>query len=352
MGSAGKAAGGERGTTRLAGRQAGGRRAGTMFAKAAGPPALDAYAQAVMLCFDLAAAGPGAQREMLYRAQGFCEEQETGPAGWSLALRLLCQTQDARTAFHCLQVLQRKLEDPQQWAALRKTGDNLSIRLTLLQRDVSADPRFVRTKLGVVLALFIKREFPGEWPSAFDDVLATLSRGEVAADVLLWTLVALEEEVISVAGPEATEIKDAMRVDAVRKLVQALIHLFVTVGDSDQDLARRSLNILGSMISWADINLVVENSSFISVVLDRLSRPNYASTVLHFFSCLVLKGMPPLAKASLIANLGLADVVVAMSSALPRNELRVSAPHLSAPLAVEAWARLKSHGNQLEARYR
>jgi len=149
----------------------------------------------------------------------------------------------------------------------------------------------------------------------------------------------LEEDVIGMAAgtAEAADLKDAMRVDAVRKLAQGFIHLFASYGESDADVARRALGCLGAMVAWADIGLVADNASFIGLVLERLANANFAASVLQFMCRLVHKGMPAHAKVRLIARLGLADVVIAMAGALARNELHVSAPALAAPARAEAW---------------
>jgi hypothetical protein len=292
----------------------------------------------------------------------FCESVEASPGGFLLTMELLSKTSRPEVEFYCLQSIQRALQGPSRHHDLNSNNNNnvgtghlqqspqdrIRTRTSLMRwieslTNKPPPPAYVWKKTGVVMALLIKHEFPNEWPTAFDELCHSLNHGgKYAADLFLATLQALDEEIVSVHGQEATRIKDAMRVLAVPKIVASFSALIASYQNIDPEIVRQTLTTCSLYVSWIDIGLVTSDP-FLSLWFNACRDIRYRGAATGLLSRALRKGMSYGAKIHLVHNLGLADaavdlanVVLGTSSSEPiNNNVRLS--YSPPPLVPSAW---------------
>ena len=166
-------------------------------------------------------------------------------------------------------------------------------------------PRYLRTKIGVVLALLIQIDFPERWQSAFQELIH-LSEYEksgssiieiIRKDIFLQTMDAFCDEVVEDTSMERnTVIKDYMRgiscsisgsippeQTICAQIINAIVGIFksnaqsmlVSRGDQigsleTQKLPILALSVLKRFISWIDLSLIL-NEPVITLLISCLS---------------------------------------------------------------------------------
>ena len=174
----------------------------------------------------------GAEGEAIrQQATRLCDEIKAPGGGWQVALQLFASSRRPEARLFALTAVQEALgprpgvpphagADARQAmrdALLRWLRDPSSLAVPLVQEE-----RYVRTKLGVVLALLVKNDYPERWSGAFQDLAGALLCGDnpspVLVDLFFRVLSALDEEVVTFhvdRSPAELEhntlIKDVMR---------------------------------------------------------------------------------------------------------------------------------------------
>lgn len=320
---------------------------------------LQDYERAVIYFFDL----PSSDRDAHANANALCESVEADPRGWMLTLDLLRYTKRPEVKFFCLQSLQRLAMgagvDGGNQANSGFSGP-LCMQWVLESRGggLSQEPKYVRNKIGVVLALLIKREFPNRWPSAFDELLFVLQSGDAgSADVFLATLSALDEEVVSIRTPESGRIKDAMRIDAVPKLVSAFGLIANAFAEIDSEIVKKCWRVFGLYVDWIDINLTTQES-FLRIWFAQCRDPRFRTAAIWALGRLLRKGQDANMKIRIIASLGLADACVEWCAISARSNRNMSPSKIGAgvssllmgngvippPVSSTVWALTKNDG--------
>lgn len=128
--------------------------------------------------------------------------------------------------FFSLSTIQYWLQNPQQTMGLHMRTE---IRLTLFEfiQVQKFTQKYIRTKIGLLLALLIQLDFPQTWPTAFEELIHTLVHSSswfigsssglgledcIKQDIFLRTLDAFCDEVVDDTSREHnTFIKDVMR---------------------------------------------------------------------------------------------------------------------------------------------
>ena len=181
---------------------------------------------------------------------------------------------------------------------------------------------FIRTKIGVVLALLIQNDFPERWPNAFEELIhcLVLSSAEqvkalpihdemkvITIDVFLRTMIGFNDEVVDKVQTRNTMIKDKIRgfrpvvvasadmstpsTTVTVKIVEVILNIFhfyhPLIGASQliggegkymynaiKDLAVLCVSTLKRFISWVDLNLIV-NERVVSLLFSCLAPIEY-----------------------------------------------------------------------------
>jgi hypothetical protein len=196
-------------------------------------------------------------------------------------------------------------------------------------------PYYLLNNVISVVTLCIKFDFPHSWPGAFGELLqAGYAHGLHGIDFVVRVLRELEMEVVMFSESRSKEevignaqVKDAMRDSVIVKdilsfLCQSIQH---TQQSQRSDLCASCLLSMGELVSWVDINLVVQDA--LPVVYQQWMEPTGvgagASGVLQrspavasvrqacasCFAELVKKGMEPAAKVRLVQAVGLVSLL-------------------------------------------
>lgn len=192
----------------------------------------------------------------------------------------------------------------------------------LSQGNLSSVPPYIFNNLASIVTLCLKRDYPEQWPTAFDDLLSLGSRFEVTGvEMVVKVLQEMEVEIVMFSEGRTAEeirhntlIKDRMReTDVMTKIVSFLCSFAGhSLGPAEvsnnaifHSLASKCLRCLAELIGWIDINLVV--SQTISTLYSALGK-GPCIVVSSSLACLfeiARKGMDPVAKVMLLQSLGL-----------------------------------------------
>ena len=285
------------------------------------PPSIIAMTTHSLETLELAvscAASSSVEEAVRQQATAYCEQVRRAPDGWAHALRLFEATKQPLPKFYALSTLQeflggRRGSDAELCEAAR--DEVRAVVLGWLDKSaetIGQEESYIRTKLGVVVALLIKSDYPERWSGAFDDLLALLSRGPHMIDFFFRVLHAVDEEIVSFhADRDAREIehnvviKDTMRASScVRDLCAAVYEVVASYHATLPELASLGLRTLRLYIGWIDINHVV-NERFLPLLLRCLQLPPVQLAACECVYEIVTKGMDDGAKLLLLHQLQL-----------------------------------------------
>lgn len=184
------------------------------------------------------------------------------------ALALL-ESADASAVFFGLQTLQAGLGGRRAAAAVPDPAGRAAVRTAVVAfacRTPHAPlPPHLATKVGVVLSLLVKSDYPEHWPTAFVDVFALLQRGEALVDVVLRCLTAVDDEVVVYRDDRKADevahntlIKDTLRsTSGSADVCGALLWVVEThrggaATATGAALAARALEVFRRYIGWLD----------------------------------------------------------------------------------------------------
>lgn len=260
---------------------------------------------------------------------------------------------------------------------------NRSSMATETQTKGTIFPKFIRTKIGVVLALLIQADFPERWPTVFNDLIQTMNFGTMNAtnehklevllevqrkEIFVRAMDAVCDEVVDKAECEKNKIiKDivrgfvvpnisekvapessisAMLIESLFRIYQWSYHFI----ESDQipelhELRRlpvKAISALKRFISWVELSLIL-NESIISMFFSCLAsagpgddddRGSLSSQLaVQVVDCLkeiVNKGMENSKKISLIMNINILDRL----SACNLDLIKVDGTHITIVIGV------------------
>jgi len=289
--------------------------------------------RAVLLSYELANSGSASQ-EVKAKVTSFLRQVEADPEAWRYGLELFLQTQNEYTRFYGLSRLVSMLSDEVLYEKLQPQ-DRVLVRDSIvrsLENDNEKAP--IRNKLGVIVALLIKRGYPSDWPEAFDVCLAIANRDRAGAVFFLRVLEYVTEEIVAEMSERAlsertrnTAVKDAMRLGPLQKIVEFCHRVIVSCVDSDPELVEQTLVVLREYIVWMDINLIL-NDKFVPMLYRFVADSQiYRAHALKCFSKLVRKGMEPANKVQMLQQLDLLTLLKQVCDA--DNQVRAAAKSAS-----------------------
>jgi exportin-T len=285
---------------------------------------LQEFEMAVMYMFNQShITDPSKQAEALQikeQATAYCEQVKKSPDGWRYNLELFVGSQQAEARFYALQTIQELLVANGELALTPERRDQLRIPLIegLKGGSIQLDqqPIFVRNKLGIVLALLIKRDYPERWPTAFADLHFLIERGPVFLDLHLRLFKAVDEEICAQDSQRSKEeadhnmvVKDAMRAtNVVKELFDTWYELLQGYSSSIPELAKLCLSVMEDYICWVDISFVF-NQNYVTLFYSFLKIPTLREETCACLEELVSKGMDKRKKLQLLQQLNLVEVL-------------------------------------------
>ncbi|KAJ2550280.1 pre-tRNA nuclear export protein [Coemansia sp. RSA 1933] len=285
---------------------------------------------------------PSGAQNIKVQATQYCENIKASSDGWQICLELFTaipqRAPEAR--LFALQVVEAMLSN----AGANGAGPKLDmVRKTLLEFVSSqysgatyhSELPFIKNTLAHTFSLIALATYPSQWPTFVEDMVSlaglpatsgpldedSASAVSIAAvnpslvDFLLRVLSSLDEVMINPTVPRSTEeiarntkIKDAMRVKDVSRMAHAWLGILVHMSSTHPDLARSTLRLVGTYVSWIDIGLIV-NQPFINILFGLLKTP-----ILRCQSCCCLaeivgKGMRAMDKLYLLQFLNIISVM-------------------------------------------
>ncbi|CAK9198433.1 unnamed protein product [Sphagnum troendelagicum] len=283
---------------------------------------MDDFERAIFFSFDQSGA---VDTQLKAQAMAYCEQAKQSPKIWHACLDKFRVSQYAEVQFWCLQTLEEVL---QQRYRLLDGQERLFIRSSLMAAfcnfnldDSSADPAipivsrpvFVKNKLAQLIVILIFIEYPIDWPSAFLDMIGSLSKGPVVVDMFIRVLNSLGEEVNSLDFPRtpeecaaATRIKDAMRQQCISQIVGAWYSLIVMYKGESPFLSAAVLETMQKYVAWIDIGLVA-NDTFVPLLFELLvsshEYPKLRGAAAECLLAIVSKRMDAPSKLALLQQL-------------------------------------------------
>ena len=226
--------------------------------------------------------------ESLAAASSYIQGIASKPDSYVVCMQLLNSTQQPAARFFALRAVTQFISSS-GYAAL----DNVrraELRVALMRWAQArggvllSDPTYVRTKLAVALAAFVRADYPDRWPSAWSDILqlpggfaAGPMAPEAGADLVLRVLTVTQTDIadpaISRSPSELTAcgaIKDAIRSTGAQSAI--VDFLFAVLGrycvpappasagshggsDTHADLGNSALSLFADLSVWCDVRL-------------------------------------------------------------------------------------------------
>ncbi|KAJ1352289.1 hypothetical protein KIN20_008590 [Parelaphostrongylus tenuis] len=169
-------------------------------------------------------------------------------------------------------------------------------------------PTFLVNKMAHIFSLVFAADFPDRWPTFMDDLF--LSRGLDSVTLVVFylkTLLAIDSEVVNrdiqrnkERFDRNTKIKDFMRDLCIPEIVKS----WWTILERCSDMTAQCLclDALAEYVDWIDVELIA-NDLFVQLVISRLGNKELSEAAVRAVSALVLKGMLPAKKLSLVTAL-------------------------------------------------
>ncbi|CAK4069704.1 unnamed protein product [Aphanomyces euteiches] len=284
--------------------------------------------RAVLYAFQYAGANPNDAEVQKVKGEAEMYCQFAKQSSYVYFLQLFQASGHEQVKFYALQALQEYLTEGSSLYSHMDPTKTQHIRTDLLAWLQQQDqlPSFIKTKLAVVFALLIRRDYPDLWPTAFQDLLALLPCGPFMVEMYFCILIAVYEEIVEFDSTRygaqyAThnmKIKDAMRDGPSSCIAQSFDVIFnVLAAYQPQEvnllaLSLAALETLQKYIQWVDITLVMR---FVPLLYHALN--HFDALRCRAANCLnevVSKGMLPDKKLALYITL---DVVPVLSALQP-----------------------------------
>ncbi|KAJ2393338.1 pre-tRNA nuclear export protein, partial [Coemansia sp. RSA 2559] len=194
---------------------------------------------------------------------------------------------------------------------------------------------FIKNTLAHTFSLLALATYPSQWPTFVKDVvlltgfpatsgpltensasaISTAAINPSLVDFLLRILSSLDEVMINPTVPRSTdeiarntEIKDAMRIEDVSRMAHVWLGILVHMSSVHPELARSTLRLVGTYVSWIDIGLIV-NQPFMNVLFGLVKTPTLRCQACRCLTEIVGKGMRAMDKLYLLQFLDIVGVM-------------------------------------------
>jgi len=182
-------------------------------------------------------------------------------------------------------------------------------------------PSFIMNSVVTILTLGIKFEYPRQWPSAFDDILPLAETGPHGLDLVVRVLSELEVEVVMFTEQRTDEekrnntmIKDSMRASPVIANVVSLLcrNTVAMYHAGHNELAERCLRCLAELISWIELQLVIQEA--LPTLYRALSIPQFTAAACSCLYEILKKGMDSVIKVRMIHSIDMMSALLTVPS--------------------------------------
>lgn len=312
--------------------------------------------QAIMIAFG----NSNVDSTLRAQATSYIMNIRNDPNAWRECLSRLAvsgqQAKPVNVRFWYLQVINHFLNRVNGYEDL-PSKDRAHVRETILLyiRNTCAtdpQPKHLKGILSTSVAALIREDFPEHWPTAFDDLLSLVSLGPQVMEIVLRSLIAVDEDVVDIesqtamranaqanaelrqAGHEskdgtgsqpgggsstasspssassmssvpvfvsnklkdieatARDIKDGIR-STTMSLIVATMHsiIFLDASAVSSEISVLALKVLSRYIDWIELDLVVSDKFFPNIY-SLLGNPQLQFAVLDLLGAIVVKGMP------------------------------------------------------------
>ncbi|KJH43896.1 exportin 1-like protein [Dictyocaulus viviparus] len=169
-------------------------------------------------------------------------------------------------------------------------------------------PVFLVNKMAHIFSLVFATDFPDRWPTFMEDLFLSQDLDSIPLVVFyLKTLLAIDSEVVDrdiqrtkMKFDRNTKIKDFMRDLCIPQIVSS----WWTILERCNDVMVQCLclDAVAVYVDWIDVDLIA-NDLFVSLVITRLGSKEVSEAAVRAVSALIMKGMLPSKKLSLVTAL-------------------------------------------------
>ena len=296
--------------------------------------------EAIICNFDLAAISTVEAKNTINEAKTLIDhvellrDQQGQLEGWKYFLHLFTvEVQRSEVPFLSLQKLINQLS--------KITIENRKIiRNTLLEWlsqnnnnndtanfKVVLSPKYIRTKLSVLIAKLIQVDYPQSWPNAFENIAILLETGNIGVDMYLRILIALDQEIFESntqywAGKtkeellQNTNVKDTLRKSNSMQNIINVWYQILSMCSSDENNVEASnlvdlcLENIKSWSRWVDMNYLIDQRflQFFYNVIEHSAK--YRDDVCDCLHEILARGMPPGQKINLIEGIKIIKLLI------------------------------------------
>jgi len=275
--------------------------------------------QAISLSVELSNVGiesPPERLQLKERVTQFLHEFEQSPDVWKFGIELFSKSSNEYARFYGLSRVSSTLErDAASYFLSDEDRAALRATVTGWVNQYAQVPRHFRNKVGLCLALLVKREYPERWPNAFSWLLPLASQSRDNAELFLRVLHFVTQEIVEYRQSRSQEevqqntlIKDTMRVEVLNNICEFWLQVLINFHTSDTPLVQECLSVIEEYVGWIDIGLIV-NDRFMPPLYEFLSSPSLRVHALKVFTAILCKGMESEQKVALIRNLDLGSAL-------------------------------------------
>ncbi|KAJ3049926.1 pre-tRNA nuclear export protein, partial [Rhizophlyctis rosea] len=313
----------------------------------------DSFERAVTIALD-----PAVDPALKQQATQFYDSVRLSGEGWLVALRVFLKNSTPEVRFHGLTVLEDLLRtrytslSPQHRSYLRQslwqylvssittnppsppTTTPASSAPQQQKPSLITDPIFLRSKYCLILVLLFRHQYPQEWPSFFEDLIALLGSAsqpvngtggvvqtsgnvqwETMVDVFLRVCLAVDDEIVRLDVVRGVDdltrngrVKDVMREGDTARLTTTWFQILSTTHATIPTLTPPILQLYARYVSWIDISLVV-SPTFMQALYSFLPVPATRTAAIECLTEIVGKGMKPNDKMGLVGVLRVEGVL-------------------------------------------
>ena len=181
-------------------------------------------------------------------------------------------------------------------------------------------PKYIRTKLSVLVAKIIQMDYPESWNAAFEDIATMLEKGNTCIDLYLRILIALDQEIFESNTQywtgktrqeltKNTTVKDTLRKSkSMQNIVSVwyqILSMFASDGGNAEayNLVSLCLESIKCWARWVELNYLVDQR-FLQFFYNAMeSSPTYRDDVCDCLHEILARGMPPGQKINLIEGM-------------------------------------------------
>eukprot|EP00743_Colponemidia_sp_Colp-15_P007842 GILK01008494.1.p1 GENE.GILK01008494.1~~GILK01008494.1.p1 ORF type:complete len:968 (-),score=114.45 GILK01008494.1:207-3110(-) len=321
---------------------------------------MDDFEMAVLLCLS-----PTNDPVMVNQALAYCNQVKESADGWKMCAQRFATASQDQVRFFCLQVIEETIKKRYSSISYADKSQLRAIVLTWLTEVFGSreEQYYMKSKFSLIIALLVKFDYPESWPTAFQDLMNSTSKGPLLVDIFLNVLHTIDQEVVQFDVnrlPEEhthnTLIKDTMRETVLPALVDTWYHILVTYCQSHPRLASQCLDVIQTYIDWIEITLIV-NQRLLTLFFNFLSDERLRGNACRCLEEVVQKRMDPIKKLAMLSEIQIIPILKQTEQtalAADEDELENSFGEQMADLVssvatelFEAWEKLSVHTESL-----